>query len=374
MPDKFREAYGKLTDFVAKHPEIEIGDSVTSIPEDVRPEFYGFFNAARDAFVSERFPTHLAKAQTLQERFDREVEEASGWLSFEEPPTVNPLLRFLRDPKDCLARELFDPLFDLLKGRKNINEVEKTASPRIEELFAHVFRGGYEKWAVLGLLNLLEVDSSFRVNARNMNPGERIKPAVQAPLEEVPTPRESARFLFSQPRNAIFAVPDFIAHSYRLSCFIGIRSEFREASYNAANASPDREWDGIDRDLLILLARGLTLIYVSERAKEIALVADVAKFCRPDAVLWCVDAQNMNQNEAMAVMKNADLRLKPPKGSYLVTNGEWVETPMLNENDSQTQAGGEASEIHVLTAGYDRNKLSPLVEALVDTNGQALTT
>ena len=276
MSDKFNEAFDKLTDFVAKHPEIEIGDSVTSIPENVRPDFYSFFNAARDAFVRERFPTHLAEAQKLKEKYDKAVEEASGWLSMEEPPTVNPLLRFLRDPKDCLTRELFDPLFDLLKGRKSIDEMGKAVTPRIEELFGDVFRGGYEKWVVLSLLDLLEVDCSLRVDVRNLNPGERIKPAAQAPLEEIPAPRESTCFYFSQPRNAIFAVPDFIAYSSRLSRFIGIRSEFREASYNAVNASSDRDWDNINRDLLILLSKGLTLIYVSEKPEDIALVADGA--------------------------------------------------------------------------------------------------
>jgi hypothetical protein len=374
MPDKFHEAYGKLTDFVVKHPEIEIGDSVTSIPESVRPDFYGFFNEARNAFVREKFPTHLAKAQTLKDNYDRVLEDDCGWLSLEEPPTVNPLLRFLRDPKDCLARELFDPLFDLLKGRKNIDEMGEIASPRIEELFAYVFRGGYEKWAVLSLLNLLEVDSAFRINVRNLNPGERTKPAAQAPMEEVPNPQESTRFLFSQPRNAIFAVPDFIAHSSKLNRFIGIRSEFREASYNAINASPDREWSGVDRDLLMLLAKGLTLIYVSEKAGEIALVADVAKFSRPDLVLWCVDSQNINQREAMTVMEGVDIRLKPSKGSYLVKNSEWIESAKPNETDSQARAGEEASGIHVLTVGYDEHKLLPVVEALMDAKSRAVTT
>jgi hypothetical protein len=374
MPDKFREAYGKLTDFVAKHPEIEIGDSVTSIPESVRPGFYGFFNDARDAFVREKFPMHLAKAQTVKDKFDRALKDASGWLSLEEPPTVNPLLRFLRDPKDCLARELFDPLFDLLKGRTNIDEMGKSVSPRIEELFAYVYRGGYEKWAVVSLLNLLEVDSSFCINVRNLNPGERTRPPAQAPLEEVPTPQESTHFFFSQPRNAIFAVPDFIIHSSRLNRFIGIRSEFREASYNAINASPDREWSGVDRDLLILLTKGLTLIYVSEKAEEIALVADVAKFCRPDMLLWCVDTQNINQREAMAIMESADLHLKPSRGSYLAINNEWMELTKPNENDSQPRADEEASKIHVLTVGYDKHKLLPVVEALMDTKSRTVTT
>lgn len=370
----FHEAYGELADFVEKHPEIEIGDSVTSIPENVRPGFYGLFNAARVAFVREKFPSHLSRSQTLQKEYDKAADDASGWLSLEDPPTVNPLRRFLHDPKDCLTRELFDPLFDLLKGRGKIDEIETMVSPGIDELFAAVFRGGYEKWAVLSLLNLLEVENSFRVDVRNLNPGERIKPAAQAPLEEVPTPQKSTRFFFSQPRNAIFAVPDFIAYSSRLSRFIGIRSEFREASYNALNASPDREWDAVDKDLFILLAKGLSLIYVSEKAEEIALVADVAKFCKPDMILWCVDTQTMNQREVVAIMESADHRLKPSIGSYIVTNDGWAESQEPEEGDPQHQTDEGASGIHSLAVGYDRHKLLPLIEALVDTKNRAITT
>ncbi len=370
----FHEAYDEITDFVAKHTEIEIGDSVISIPENVRPDFYGLFNAAREAFIREKFPSYLARARTLQKEYDRAVKDASGWLSLEDPPTVNPLRRFLRDPKDCLTRELFDPLFDLLKGRKSLDEIEKAVSPGIEELFAAVFRGGYEKWAVTSLLNLLEVESSFRVNVRGLNPGERTKSAAQAPAEEVPIPQESTCFFFSQPRNSIFAVPDFITYSSRLKQFIGIRSEFREASYNALNADPDREWDAVDTNLLILLANGLTLIYVAEKPEKIALVADVAKFCRPDMVLWCVDTQSINQKEVAAVMERAEHRLKPPKGSYIVTNDPWAESPESKEKAPPPQTGEEVSGIHSLTVGYDRHKLLPLVEALIDTKNRAIIT
>jgi hypothetical protein len=371
MSHGFLEAYGKLKDFVKAHPEIEIGESVTSIPEEVRPGFYGLFNATRDAFVREKFPSHLSRARVLQKEYEKAAEDASRWLSLEDPPTVNPLRRFLNDPKDCLARELFDPLFDLLKGRKTADEIETAVSPGVDELFSAVFRGGYEKWAVLSLLSLLEVGDSLRVDVRSLNPGERTKPAAQAPLDEVPAPQKAIRFFFSQPRNAIFAVPDFLAYSPRLGRFIGIRSEFQEAAYNALNANPGREWNAIDIDLLILLSKGLTLIYISEKAEEIALVADVAKFCRPDMILWCVDTQSMNRHEVASVMERADRRLKPSKGSYIVANDEWAES---EEGDLQHQTGKNASGIHSLAVGYSRKKLLPIVEALMDTKNRTIVT
>jgi len=374
MSVAFRRAYNELTEFVDKHPEIEIGDSVTSIPESVRAAFYGMFNDARDAFVTEKFASLLERAAELQDKYNTELETASSWLSLEDPPSVDPVRRFLCDPKDCLARELFDPLFDLLKGRTSIDEIEKTVTSKIETLFASVFRAGYEKWVVLSLLNVLEVESSFRVFIRNMNAGERSKPAAQAPLEEVPVPQESKSLFFSQPRNAIFTVPDFIAYSPRLHRFVGIRSDFHQSAYNAMNASNDREWDGIDRDLLVLMSKGLTLVYVAEQVQAISLVADAAKFCRPDLVLWCVDPQSMNQADVMAVMRQADSRLKPAGGVYMIASGEWPEASVSPGGNVKKQQGEESAGIHWLNAGYDRMKLTPVAEALVDSTDAALST
>ena len=374
MSVTFRQAYAKLTDFAAKHPEIEIGDSVTSIPENVRPDFYGLFNAARDAFVFEKFPSHLARASELQERYDSEVKDASAWSSLEDPPSVNPVRRFLCNPRDSMIRELFDPVFDLLKGRGSIDDIEKTAAPEIEKHFATSFRGGYEKWAVLGLLNLLEIESAFRVSVRNLNTGERSKPAAQAPLEEVPAPQESTSFFFSQPQNAIFAVPDFIVYSSRLHRFVGIRSEFRESAYNALNASHDREWIGIDADLRMLLSTGLTLIYVSEQVENLSLVADVVKFCRPDLILWCIDTLSMNQTDVLATIRQAHKSLKPSRGIYIVANDDWTESFESLGNDAPIQPGEESAEIHWLKVGYERAKLLPVAEALIDSIGPTETT
>jgi len=56
----------------------------------------------------------------------------------------------------------------------------------------------------------------------------------------------------------------------------------QEGIYNALNASHEREWYPVDVDLLILLASGLTLVYVDERPERVSLIADASKFCKPD--------------------------------------------------------------------------------------------
>ncbi|MBN1567278.1 MAG: hypothetical protein JXA73_05500 [Acidobacteria bacterium] len=374
MSDSFLRAYSELTDFISANPEIEIGESVTSIPGEVRPGFYDRFNAARKAFLEEKFPEFVSKSRRLQQEYCKAGNEAAGLLSMEDTPEVNRIRRYLRDPEESLARELFDPLFDLLKKRKSLGSFEETALARITEVFPAVYRGGYEKWAILSLANLLDADKALRVPVRELQAADRAKSSAFAPTEEVPSPMESTSFFFSQPHKSIFAVPDFILHSTGLNRFIGIRSEFKEGIYNALNASSDREWYTFGVDHLILLASGLTLLYVSERPERISLIADVKKFCRPDLLLWCVDTQAISRNEALGKMELADSLFRPAGGSFLAAGDLWPDTgDPAGSNDRNERAEEMPSRIRILNVGFDRLQLIPVVEALRDTKGSAIT-
>jgi hypothetical protein len=366
MSNSFRQAYEALTGFIAVHPEIEIGESVTSIPGEVRAEFYNLFNAARDSFVEEKYPEYLNGAGLLLEQYRKAEERNRRLFTLEETDMPTGTRRFLRDPKETLTRELFDPLFDLLKSRESIDSFEKRAAGIIEDLFPLVYRGAYEKWAMQSLVELLEADKTLGVEVRSTGLGERAKLALLAPMEDAPVPAESARFFFSQPRNLIFSVPDLIVHSPKLNRFIGIRTEFSEGLYNAWYPSSNREWYPLDMDLQMLLTYGLTLVYMAERAEDIALVADASRFCRPDLILWCVDTQSLAQKEALEKMASVDGSLHPTKGIYIIANNPWPEPVEPSGNEQQAPPVEQAAGVHILTVGYDQSQLMPIVEALAE--------
>jgi hypothetical protein len=380
MTDHFRQAYDELKDFIAGHPEIEIGDSVIGIPESVRSEFYEKFNAARTAFVEERFPDLLRRANTLAENYLGVQSKVADLLAFEDPQTAAGVRRFLDNPTASLSRELFDPLFDLLRGRNDIDAFADSVTKRIEELFPALFRGGYEKWVELSLMSLMNADKAFRVDVRQLYPGERAKSAAQAPLHEVPRPFESGSFLFTQPRDAIFAVPDFIVHSARLNQCIGIRTDFKAGLYNALNPSHDRQWDPVNPQILRFLNSGLSLIYRSEQPESIALVSDVGAFCRPDVILWCVNPASLTQNEAFENALLYDSCLKPLKGIYVIACGPWpnrdsqLPDPESEKLELLQQAGGDSERIHVLIVGFDSANLLPILNDLMDIGNMATAT
>ncbi len=362
MSGSFLHAFEQLTDFIASHPEIEIGEFVTSIPEGVRSDFYSRFNSARYAFIQENFPDYVARARRLQREYARVAEEVSATLVLDDPPAVNSFQRFLKDPEECLIRELFDPLFDLLKKRETAESFKNKGTAVIHELFPHLYRGSYEKWVILSLASLLEIKRALQVPVRELQPTDRGKASVAAPMEPVPGPIESRRFYFSQSLKTIFAVPDFIIHSGRLNRFVGIRSEFREAPFHAMNAGPDRDWIPVDVDLLRLLANGLTLLYTADKAEQASLVADAVKFCRPDLVLWCVPALSVERAEALAVARQANNRLHPEKGVFIITDEEWQDSA---DGDAPIEADA-ASNIRILKAGFDRERLIPMIDSMRD--------
>jgi hypothetical protein len=141
------------------------------------------------------------------------------------------------------------------------------------------------------------------------------------------------------------------------------------------NASHERDWLPLDTDLLVLLESGLTLIYLAEELENIVLVADVAKFCRPDLVLCCVDSQTMTQKEALEKMAIVEDKLHPARGIFVIASDSW---PQLDDPaESQVPAadtGKENPKIRLLTVGLDRSKLLPVIEALRDFEQSEMTT
>jgi hypothetical protein len=374
MVDTFAQAYEHLTEFIGSNPEIEIRESVTSVPADVRAEFYRRFNAAREAFVAQKFPLLLERAMTLQENYAEAEGQVAGLIEWEDTPEASHAQRFLRNVMETMARELFDPLFDLLKGRESIGSFGEKSAQKISEHWPALFRAGYEKWTVLSLIKMLEPDRALRVDVRSLRHGERAKSADQAPWDDAPVPEESNRYFFAQPRNAILTVPDLIVRSARLNRFVGIRSEFREGLYKALNPSQEREWLPLDTNLLFLLESGLTLVYLAEEAQQIALIADANRLCRPDLVVWCVDSLNLAQSDAREKANAIEQHLNPRMGTFVVGTDAWLESVEPDKNEeAQSIGNGINARVRFLTAGFEASRLLPIVDALGDAQHPEIT-
>ncbi len=352
MSDNFGQAYENLLSFIRDNSEIEIQESVTSIPEDVRTEFYLRFNAARATFIEHKFPDLLNRANELRQHYAEAEQSLFGCISWEESPEASRIQRFLRNVSDSMIRELYDPLFDLLKGKETIDGFEQAGAAKIASVWPNLFQGGYEKWVVLSLVKLLSPDRILRVDARTLKQGERAKSAAYAPWDDVPIPQESAAFYFTQPRNTILAAPDFIIQSAKINRFVGIRSEFADGLYKGLNPSQAREWLPLDSEILSLLGNGPTLVYLADDPQQIAMIADVTRFCRPDLILWCINTREMEKTRTLELLVRADDRIAPRIGSMGILTEPWA--GLMPD-----------SRIRFLEVGFDATQLQEIVRVLL---------
>jgi hypothetical protein len=361
MSDSFSRTYENLVEFIRNNPEIEIHESVTSIPEDVRTEFYDRFNAVRKTFLEYKSPQMLDRAEMLQFHFAQAERKLSGLISWEASAETSPVKRFLANVAESLGRELFDPLFDLLKGKTTIEGFEEAGAAKISTAWPGLFQGGYEKWAVLSLIGLLEPEKLLRVDARPLKQGDRAKSAAYAPWDDIPAPYETDVFHFTQPRYTVLAAPDIIVQSARLNRFVGFRSDFKDGLYKGLNPNQKRDWLPFDSEVQYVLGRGVTLVYLADEPLQIAMVADVSRFCRPDLVLWCVDPQMMGKTEAIGILNRVDEQVAPRIGTIGILAEPWPDSVE------------SSARIRFVNAGFRPAALQEVIATLVESTEPAKT-
>ena len=378
MLNGWQEAYKELTGFIAEHSEIEIGPSRVRLPDNIRPEFYRVFNDVRRAFIDEKFPSLISEASNLNQNYIKAEQEIIELLKLDNVSMEADLGRFLHDPIEQLIRGLFDPLFNLLKGRINVETFEATALQNMEASFRLLYQLGYEKWVVLSLIKLLEADESFQVPLPKLSLYDAHKSGGSIE-ERVHNPEGSKSLLFNYDANDAIMIPDCIVHSAKISRYIAVRSQIYRAFAVVADVSEKREWYSIDS--VVALALGTTLIYVADNPDEISLVADSNKICRPDLIIECREQSKWLANEGLEKVKLQHNSLKPTLGTYIVTR-EPVPEQILKEpvpgqvlHESATEQEQKPSQepeskkreedIHILTVGFDQSKLESIISALV---------
>ncbi len=358
MSNVWQKAHTELTDFVAEHSEIEIGASRVRIPESVRPEFYRLFNTVRTAFIEEKVHGLLNEGRLLSENYLKAEHEVVRVLGLEDVSMEADLLRFLHDPINQLIRGLFGPLFDLLKGRIGIEKFEATASKNIEASSRILYIAGYEKWIALSLIKLFEADKLFQTTPREFaTDEEEVIMRASSPEEPVPAPQESKRLLFKYEATATLTVPDLIVYSAKVNRYIATRSQIGEAFGTTTDTGDKMEWYPLDS--VVTLESGLTLVYMADDPKEISLVADAQKICRPDFIIECREQKDWFEKEGLERVRLHHNSLKPKLGTYIVSK----ET--VQEQDLEELGVG----IHILTVGFDSSKLAPIVNSINNGRG-----
>ena len=304
------QAFAPLGDFIAAHPEIVLGRSEVSIPQEVRGEFYRHFDAARRAVVAAHFGALPVDAADLARRTGEAEREVKGLLGLERIDAPVDLASFLSDPAAGLARVLYNRMFDLLQGKLTAEEFEARAGEDIRSAAVELYRLGYERWAALSLIRLLDPEEGFAVEL-----DEDSHPYL-GPLTEIAFGR--------QAHHPTMRLPEFVLRLRGSGRHVAVKMPLaREVDGYAVRFKPPVRPKKKTGDTSGTLDSRVMLLSLMEAAGSIPVYADIYEctLTRPDVMIEFAAAGELADPFALDLVRKHLWDLKPKDGGSVVVIG-----------------------------------------------------
>ncbi|MBN2419563.1 MAG: hypothetical protein JXL81_09285, partial [Deltaproteobacteria bacterium] len=156
---EWKRKYNSLKEFITSNPEIYLGTNEVSIPGHLRDEFYKQFDDVRRLFIQSLKSSYdFEDLQTLGKYYVEAENRLSETLGLKHMDLPVDLESFLHNPEKGMMRMLYNRLFELLQGKITEDDFKKTAEDDLKSRVVEMFRLGYEQWAAVSILLLLEPD------------------------------------------------------------------------------------------------------------------------------------------------------------------------------------------------------------------------
>ncbi|MBN1368695.1 MAG: hypothetical protein JW954_00475 [Dehalococcoidaceae bacterium] len=381
MTQNWKEAYGQLEAFVKANPRIRIEHRVTVIPAESREQFYALFDEARQAFVGQKMPTVWNEAHQLSAGYLAAAGKLATVPGVTGVKTAPELDRLLKDPARGLIRPLFNPLFDLLKGKISHEEFEFGAQEAVGLYTGSLLKQGYQKWVILSLAGLVGPD---RISAMPWDDIHEhcfeLQPDQKRGFTEysVPRPKDAEMItLGHEGEGPSFLLADIIVHSPQSGLWITLSDDLTDASWAAKNPTTARQWltlrnKGQDQKPLPYWPD--MVAYADPRVENIGLIGDFSSLLRPDAIIECFTSPDWYRQGGLARVRRDRERFQPARGTFIVSRypvpqeayGELAPAPAAEADAAEGQAvETPAQDIFILEAGYEAGRLAPILEALM---------
>ncbi|MDD2472090.1 MAG: hypothetical protein PHT28_04135 [Dehalococcoidales bacterium] len=325
----WKRDYTSLEQFSQTKPGIIIAPDYICLPDEHRAEFYALFNKVREAVVREKHPDILDKSGVLSNKYKAVEQELQQFLGLSSIKMQYMLSVFLKNPVEALTSALFDPLFDLLKGKANENQFEETSSQGVEKLFLRFYQMGYEKWMILSLLFLLKPDKIFSVKETKAKAEESALLMVREVNEQSPNPKDTDVLEFYDDHPARLTVPDCIIHSTVLDKYVSFRSMVAKSMSLTSDKPGSRTW--VPYVHLDTPWTGLSLVYLADALEEIVLIADKNEICAPDLIIACRTSPNWYEREGFTQIMAKHDRLNPRLGTHILSCDAIPEDDIKNQ-------------------------------------------
>jgi hypothetical protein len=345
-PD-WKQKYAILKEYISSNPEISIGHYETSIPRDLRDEFYEKFDHIRRAIVlswgSPIYPDvcNLGKAYTEAE--NRLFTILALKKHIELPVD---LATILNNPEEGMMRLIYDRLFELIQGKITENDFEKMAEETLNANALEMFRLGYELWAAISIILLLEPDRIFKVDLN-----EDFEPFVTG-IDRI--------VLGSQYHHPSKRIPELILHSKRFNAHVAFKMPTaREVDLYTLPVELPTQKMLRDRtgDTSAALSRRMIFLAIVSDLKKIPVFADLheRQVGSPDLTIEFLMENELSDTVTMSYIQNRLKIMTPRFGGGIV---------LMNPN-GESDAYETENKITAYSVGINEGRLIPLLDRLM---------
>lgn len=339
----WKQEYKSFGDFIAEHPEITITANEISIPQAVRDEFYQRFDDFRKAVVEGHYLFLPAEIEILSDNYLRIEKEIMELLGLERIAVPTDLFSFLRNPKDGLIRAIYNRTFDLLKGKTTVESFEKQAGDDLQATAADLFRLGYELWAALVLIKLLDPDQSF---------------LVDLDADEKPFLRELKDISFGrQAHHPTMRIPEFVLRSRKINKYVAVKMvPAREIETYVVPFKPPVRPKKKTGDTSFALDSRVMILSFLPAPDKIPILADIYEgtMTSPDWMVEYITENELQDPGSLEQVKRHLDVLRPRLGTCL----------LLLEGGRASGLEKIPDGIRLVAAGFDQSKLQSVVDAL----------
>jgi hypothetical protein len=341
----WKRRYGILKDYIASNPEIRIDPNEVCIPEDLRGRFYQYFDGIRGAMVESWSSAFGLDACSLSNNYIASANTLSATLNLNIELPLD-LSSFLRTPKEGMMRLIYNRLFELVQGKISEDAFENLAAGDLAADATGMFRIGYETWAALALISLLEPDQIFGIALDGEN-----MPLVTE-IKEIAFGRQ-----FHHPARRI---PEFIFHSKKLNRYAAFKMPLaREVnSYQVPAEIPvQRLLRNRNGDTSSVLDHRMIFLSVVRNLKEIPIFADLhaRAVSSPDLSIEFVMEQDLSNPEIIDQIKYRAEIMKPRFGGTIA----------LMDSKPESEPLRIAANIDAVSVGLKPSGFQPVIEKLI---------
>jgi hypothetical protein len=339
----WKQEYQALKDFIAAHSEIVINRSEISIPKNLRDEFYARFDNIRRAVVNHYCSALSPEIGLLRDNFVQIEKEIIDLLHLERISMPLDLYSFLHNPEEGLIRALYNRTFDLIQGKIQPDAFEMQADADLQTAAADLFRLGYEWWAALTVIRLLDPDEAYQVDF------DADYNLILAGIQEICFGR--------QAHHPTMRIPEFVIHSRRIDRYVAVKMALaRELDSFIVRFKPPVRPRKKTGDTSLALDSRVMLLSFMESKEKIPIIADIYECTlnNPDWMIVCITGRELRDPLAMDEVKHHNESLRPNLGTTLV----------LADLEEDTALEEVPENVRIVCARFDQSKLLAAIDEL----------